>query len=79
MLDSQYNRIVLGKFGGQANFARLTGIPQTTVSFWRVSGLIPQRRHIQILSAARKAGIELEPTEFLTTELTPRRRKRSAA
>ena len=55
---------VIRKFGSQQRVAELLGIWQTAVSGWVRRGAIPTRRQEELLSIARREGVELGPADF---------------
>lgn len=55
---------VIRRFGSQQRVAELLGIWQTAVSGWVRRGAIPARRQQELLSAARREGVELAPADF---------------
>ena len=55
---------VIRKFGSQQRVAELLGIWQTAVSGWVRRGVIPTKRQEELLSIARREGVELGPADF---------------
>lgn len=56
---------VIGKFGGQTALAGVIGKGASTVQHWAKVGRIPAKWHGVILDAARQAGINLDPSDFV--------------
>jgi hypothetical protein len=59
---------VIDRFGGIRPMATKLATPVTTVQGWKKRGIIPQIRHAEILTAARREGIALEPAELAATD-----------
>ncbi|MEZ5837734.1 MAG: crotonyl-CoA carboxylase/reductase [Geminicoccaceae bacterium] len=66
MQKSQVEQIIQ-KFGSQQRLAELLGIWQTAVSGWVRRGAIPARRQQEVLEAARREGIDLQPEDFFSS------------
>jgi hypothetical protein len=57
---------VITKLGGVLATARLLGHRNaSTVQGWKERGFIPPKRQAEVLQAARRAGKELEPDDFV--------------
>lgn len=52
-------KIIIKRFGRQADLAEKLGIGQPAVSEWVRSGRIPPERHADLLELARQEGVEL--------------------
>src|SRR5918992_535985 len=65
---------IIGRFGSQQRVAELLGIWQTAVSGWVRRGAIPARRQEQLLSIAKREGIELSPADFFADPGLPHAR-----
>jgi hypothetical protein len=61
---SQAERVV-ERFGGAGPMAKTTEIAEQSIRNWIRSGHIPQKHHLQILVAARAAGVDLSPADFV--------------
>jgi hypothetical protein len=57
--------VVMAKFGGLTAFAVSMGCPITTAHRWLKNGLIPANRQVDVLLAARRAQIIINPSEFV--------------
>jgi predicted XRE-type DNA-binding protein len=68
----QQNRVetIIKKFGSQQRVAELLGIWQTAVSGWVRRGAIPAKRQEELLTIARREGIDLSPVEFFESLAT---------
>jgi crotonyl-CoA carboxylase/reductase len=66
---------IIGRFGSQQRVAELLGIWQTAVSGWVRRGAIPARRQEQLLSIAKREGIELSPADFFADPGLPHARE----
>ena len=62
---------VIQKCGGAEETAKLLGITATSVHRWKYpkdrggsGGIVPSDKAQLLLDAARKSGIELEPSDF---------------
>lgn len=62
MTQSEY---IISKFGGIYPLAKALGLRPSTVQGWRDRGSIPERRYIEILSAAHDAGVEVKREDFV--------------
>jgi P63C domain len=60
--------LVIAKFGGASNLARLIGKGQTTISYWKKTGLIPAKWQPTLLRLAEEQRIALRPSDFITTK-----------
>lgn len=58
------HRQVIERFGA-GQLAKCLGLPRSTVYSWRDAGIIPAKHHAQILAAAKEAGVELSPSDFI--------------
>lgn len=56
--------VVIDKFGGPAVLAKAIGKGQSTVSYWKKSGLIPAKWHTVLLEMAAARDIDLSPADF---------------
>jgi len=56
---------IIAKLGGLRRAANITALPSSTVQYWHDCGFIPSRRAKEVLEAAWKHGIPLEPHEFV--------------
>lgn len=59
-----YAAVVIEKFGGIRPMASKMGLPPSTVQGWGEAGVIPSRRHPDILAKARELNIDLQPSDF---------------
>ena len=59
---------IIDRFGGIRPMATKLATPVTTVQGWKKRGIIPQNRHPEILMAAQREGIALEPEELAATD-----------
>jgi hypothetical protein len=57
--------VVVDKFGGLAEFCRITGWPSSTVHDWLVKGLIPADRQARVLELARDHRKAVKPADFV--------------
>lgn len=55
---------VIEKFGGIRPMAHKLEVPVTTVQGWKKRGAIPTARHADLLAAAQRHGIEIDPAEL---------------
>ena len=62
---------IIDRFGGIRPMASKLAIPVTTVQGWKKRGIIPQIRHADILAAAARENIDLDPAELAATDPTP--------
>lgn len=62
---------IIDRFGGIRPMATKLAIPVTTVQGWKKRGLIPQVRHADILAAAARENIVIDPAELAATDPTP--------
>lgn len=57
---------IIGKFGGVSALAKALGHRHpSTVQGWKAKGIIPPRRYIEILVAAREHGVDVKPEDFV--------------
>lgn len=59
---------IVDRFGGIRPMAAKLDAPVTTVQGWKKRGIIPQTRHADILGAAARTGIALDPAELAETD-----------
>lgn len=59
-----YSRKIIQKFGGINPMARILDIPPSTVQGWKERGVIPARRQVEVIEAARREGIAVSPADF---------------
>ena len=59
---------IIERFGGIRPMATKLDTPVTTVQGWKKRGVIPVRRHADILAAAARATIEIDPAELAATD-----------
>jgi hypothetical protein len=57
--------VVIDKFGGPAALARVIGRGQTTISYWRKTGMIPAKWQPALMNYADEMGILLTADDFL--------------
>lgn len=57
--------VVVDKFGGLAEFCRITGWPTSTVHDWLVKGLIPADRQARTLELSKEHRKPVKPTDFV--------------
>lgn len=63
---------VIERFGGISALANALGHKHpTTVSQWKVRGVIPARQQDAVLRAAVEKGIPLTPADFFDTDASP--------
>src|ERR1700722_7842978 len=62
---------VIDRFGGIRPMATKLAIPVTTVQGWKKRGIIPQVRHADILAAAARENITIDPVELAATDPVP--------
>ncbi len=62
---------IVERFGGIRPMAAKLDTPVTTVQGWKKRGIIPQSRHPDILAAATREGITLEPDLLAQTDPGP--------
>jgi hypothetical protein len=58
---------IIDRFGGIRPMARELGVWPSVVQGWKERGIIPPRRHSQILNAAQNAGIAIDPIDLINT------------
>jgi hypothetical protein len=59
---------IVDRFGGIRPMAAKLDVPVTTVQGWKKRGVIPVARHPDILSAAARSGIAIDPAELAQTD-----------
>jgi hypothetical protein len=59
---------IIDSFGGIRPMATKLSAPVTTVQGWKKRGIIPQARHADILAAAGREGIALDPAELAAAD-----------
>jgi len=59
---------IIDRFGGIRPMATKLAAPVTTVQGWKKRGIIPQARHADILAAANREGIALDPAELAASD-----------
>ncbi len=59
---------IIDRFGGIRPMATKLATPVTTVQGWKKRGIIPQIRHAEILAAAVREGIAIDPAELAATD-----------
>jgi hypothetical protein len=62
---------VIDRFGGIRPMATKLAIPVTTVQGWKKRGIIPQVRHADIMAAAARENIAIDPVELAATDPVP--------
>jgi hypothetical protein len=62
---------IIDRFGGIRPMATKLAVPVTTVQGWKKRGIIPQIRHADILAAAARENIAIDPAELAATDPTP--------
>jgi hypothetical protein len=62
---------VIDRFGGIRPMATKLAVPVTTVQGWKKRGIIPQLRHADILAAAARENITINPVELAATDPGP--------
>jgi hypothetical protein len=62
---------IIDRFGGIRPMATKLAVPVTTVQGWKKRGIIPQIRHADILAAAVRENIAVDPDELAATDPTP--------
>src|SRR5579859_4589619 len=62
---------IIDRFGGIRPMATKLAVPVTTVQGWKKRGIIPQVRHADILAAAAREGIAIDPAELAATDPAP--------
>jgi len=62
---------IIDRFGGIRPMATKLAVPVTTVQGWKKRGIIPQVRHADILAAAARENIAIDPGELAATDPTP--------
>lgn len=56
---------IIERFGGLTQLARALGHKHpTTVQGWKDRGIIPARRQVDVLAAAKRLGITLSASDF---------------
>lgn len=63
---------IIDRFGGIRPMATKIDVPVTTVQGWKKRGVIPAVRHEDILAAAAREGVMLDPAELAQTDPAPR-------
>jgi hypothetical protein len=63
-MDENIAAAVIAALGGITAAHRATGIPTTTIHYWKQTGEIPAWRHAALKEAAAREGIKL-PKAFL--------------
>jgi hypothetical protein len=62
---------IIDRFGGIRPMATKLAVPVTTVQGWKKRGIIPQVRHADILTAATRESIAIDPAELAATDPAP--------
>jgi len=62
---------IIDRFGGIRPMATKLAVPVTTVQGWKKRGIIPQLRHVDILAAAARENITIDPVELAATDPGP--------
>jgi hypothetical protein len=62
---------IIDRFGGIRPMATKLAVPVTTVQGWKKRGIIPQVRHADILAAAARENIAIDPVELAATDPVP--------
>jgi hypothetical protein len=62
---------IIERFGGIRPMATKLAVPVTTVQGWKKRGIIPQVRHADILAAAARENIAIDPVELAATDPVP--------
>ncbi len=62
---------IIDRFGGIRPMATKLAVPVTTVQGWKKRGIIPQLRHADILAAAVRENIVIDPAELAATDPIP--------
>jgi len=62
---------IIDRFGGIRPMATKLAVPVTTVQGWKKRGIIPQVRHADILAAAIRENIAIDPAELAAADPTP--------
>src|SRR3954470_20302088 len=62
---------IIDRFGGIRPMATKLAVPVTTVQGWKKRGIIPQLRHADILAAAVRENIAIDPAELAAAAPTP--------
>ena len=56
---------IIERFGGLSALARTLGHKHaTTVQGWKERGYVPARQQAEVLEAAKREGIDLDPADF---------------
>jgi hypothetical protein len=62
---------IIDRFGGIRPMATKLAVPVTTVQGWKKRGIIPLLRHADILAAAARENIAIDPVELAATDPGP--------
>ena len=62
---------IIDRFGGIRPMATKLAVPVTTVQGWKKRGIIPQLRHADILAAAARENLVIDPAELAATDPAP--------
>jgi len=62
---------IIDRFGGIRPMATKLAVPVTTVQGWKKRGIFPQVRHADILAAATRENIAIDPAELAATDPAP--------
>jgi hypothetical protein len=57
-------KAIVEKFGGTRKMAERTSLPPSTIQSWKVTGLIPAHRQLEVMQHAKRLGIALKPEDF---------------
>jgi len=71
--------LVIERFGGQSNLARLIGKNHSTVQYWASTGRIPTKWHSELLSLASRENVSLTPSELVAVPGSAPERQRPMA
>ncbi len=62
---------IIDRFGGIRPMATKLAVPVTTVQGWKKRGIVPQARHADILAAAARETIAIDPADLAATDPAP--------
>jgi hypothetical protein len=62
---------VVQKFGSQTKLAEALGTNQSTIGYWVKTGNIPAKWHAEILGAAQREGLRLDPADLINKPTVP--------
>lgn len=60
---------IIGKWGSNSRFARSLNKTHSTTARWLASGYVPGEYHAEVMAAAKRDSIILDPVDFVDLRL----------